>query len=139
MLIQRHLLIVSIGILAVSMSRTDDGLIGYWKLQGECRDYSSAKNDGRARNVDLSTSSFNGRDSSVDVDGAKSAQIGDGDFSITLDVNSVRDVRGAFGSLVSKFDSKRRRGFDLALCSNSSGYNGQSDVRQLVWGLDDNT
>src|SRR4051794_1978263 len=137
MLIQRHLLIASIGILAVSASRADDGLIGYWKLQGDCQDYSSSKNDGRARNVDLSTSSFNGRDSAIEVDGAESAQIGDGDFSITLEVASDRDVRGAFGSLVSKFDSNRRRGFDLALCSNSSGYNGQSDIRQLVWGLDD--
>src|SRR5262245_25795786 len=134
MLLQRNWVLLWIGLVTTSVSHAaDDGLIGYWKLQGDCQDYSGAKNDGHSRNVDLSTSGFNGRDSYIEIDGTKSSPIGDGDFSITANVYTDKDLRGAYGSLVSKFDSKRRRGFDLSLCTNSSGYNGQSNVRQLVW------
>jgi hypothetical protein len=117
----------------------DDGLVGYWQLRSDCQDYSGQQNHGNNHQVDLSASRFNGRDACVEVRSSKSLQIGNGDFSITADLYTARVLRGTFGTLLSKFDPARRRGFDLALCTNSSGYNSQSDVRQLCLGLDDGT
>jgi hypothetical protein len=117
----------------------DDGLVAYWKLQGDCRDYSEKQNHGQNHHVDLSTGSFNGWNSYIEVESSKSLQLGNADFSILAEVYMKKDMRGAFGTLISKFDSSKKRGINLSLCSNSSGYNGQSDVRQLFCGLDDGT
>ena len=139
MLLQRLLAILLIGSLPLSAEGADDGLIAHWKLQNECLDSSGNQNHGKNHNVDLSTSSFNGRDAYIEVGSSKRLQFGDGDFSIAADLWTGNDLRGAFGTLLSKFDSTRRRGFDLALCTNSSGYNSQSGNRQLFLGLDDGT
>jgi hypothetical protein len=140
MLVQRFIAMVLIGSLTFSaMQAADDGLIAHWKLQGDCRDYSGKQNHGTNHRVDLLSGSFSGRDAYVEVTSFKSLQLGHGDFSIAADLWTGKDLRGTFGTLVSKFDSARRRGFELALCTNSSGYNGQSGNRQLCIGLDDGT
>lgn len=140
MLVQRYLAVVLFGILPLGVVRAaDDGLLAHWKLQGDCQDYSGQQNHGQNHHVDLSASTFNGRDSYVEVSSSKSLQIGGGDFSVAADLCTGKDLRGSFGTLLSKFDSDRRRGFEIALCTNSSGYNSQSDTRQLCFGLDDGT
>jgi hypothetical protein len=120
-------------------SAADNGLIGHWKLQGDCQDYSVKQNHGQNHRVDLTIGNFNGRDAYVEIANSKSLNIGEADFSITAEIFTAEDVRGAFGTIVSKFDPTRRRGLNLALCSNSSGYNSQGDVRQPFLGLDDGT
>jgi hypothetical protein len=140
MLVQKF--IITLSILMTPNCATwaaDDGLVAYWKLQGDCRDHSEKQNNGQNHHVDLNTGSFNGSDAYIEVENSKSLRLGEADFSITAEVYTEKDMRGAFGTLVSKFDSSSRRGINLALCSNSSGYNGQSDVRQLFCGLDDGT
>lgn len=122
-----------IGIIQAS----DQGLVGYWKLQGDCLDYSGEENHGRSHHVDLSSSGFNGRDAYIEVSDAKSLQLGEADFSIAAELHTANELNDAFGAVLSKFDPVRRCGFNLALCNNSSGYNGQSNVRQLFLGLDD--
>jgi hypothetical protein len=140
MLVLRFATILLIGLLPPrDIHAADDGLLAHWKLQGDCQDYSGSLNHGKNHNVDLPSGSFNGRDAYIEVPSSKSLQIGDRDFSITADIYTGKDMRGAFGTLLSRFDTVRRRGFDLALCTNSSGYNSQSDVRQLFLGLDDGT
>ena len=140
MFVRRYLAVLLFGMLPLGVVRaTDDGLIGYWKLQGDCQDYSGEQNHGHNHHVDLSTSGFNGRDAYIEVISANGLQLGEGDFSISAELYTGKDLRGAFGTLVSKFDPTRRRGFNLALCTNSSGYNSQSGIRQLFLGLDDGT
>jgi Concanavalin A-like lectin/glucanases superfamily len=140
MLVQRFLAMTLIGLLPLSISRAaDDGLIAHWKLEGDCQDLSGKQHHGQNHNVDLATSSFNGRDAYIEVTNSTSLQIGDEDFSVAADVWTGKDLRGAFGTIVSKFDPACRRGFELALCTNSSGYNAQSDNRQLFLGTDDGT
>jgi len=137
---QQILIALLFGLLPLGVGRAaDDGLVGYWKLDGDCQDYSGNQNHGHNHRVELSTSTFNGRDAFIEVNSANSLRIGSGDFSISAEVYTGKDLRGSFGSLLSKMDSSSRRGFDLGLCTNSSGYNGQGNVRQLIWGLDDGT
>src|SRR5262245_38210279 len=138
MLVQYFAAILLIGLLPLSdIHAADNGLLAHWKLQGDCQDYSGKQNHGQNHNVDLATGGFNGRDAYIEVPSTKSLQVGDRDFSIAAAMCTGKDLRGAFGTLLSKFESGRRRGFELALCTNSSGYNSQSDVRQLFLGLDD--
>jgi hypothetical protein len=140
MFVRRFFSVILIGMMQVGPTQAaEEGLIAYWKLQGNCQDYSGKQNHGHNHNVDLSAGSFNGRNSYVEVASSKSLQFSDRDFSIAAELYTDNLVRGTFGTLLSKFDPVHRRGFELALCSNSSGYNGQSDVRQLFWGLDDGT
>src|SRR4051794_7073543 len=96
---------------------------------GNCKEIAETiRKAQRRRNhlVDLSAGTFNDRDAYIEVKSSKSLRIGDSDFSITAEVYTEKDMRGAFGTIVSKFDPSRRRGLNIGLCSNSSGYNGKA-------------
>ncbi|MEX2168081.1 MAG: LamG-like jellyroll fold domain-containing protein [Pirellulales bacterium] len=122
-----------------SAHAADEELVGYWKLQGDCQDYSGHNNHGRNQGVDLNSSKFNGRDASIEVADAESLHFADGDFSVSAELCAQADLTDAFGDLLSKFDPVHRRGFNLTLSSNSSGYNAQSNLRQLFFGVDNAT
>ena len=49
----------------------DTGLIGYWKLRGDCRDSSGNGNDGINHGVDLTEGKFSGRGSDEPEHGAR--------------------------------------------------------------------
>lgn len=124
---------------AAGLMAAEDGLVGHWRLLDDCRDYSGLENHGRNLGVDLATGSFNGQGASIEVPSSLSLQRGTGDFTIALAIKTSSDGGVDCGSLVSQFDPSRRRGFDLALGGNSSGYNAQGRIRQLVLGLDSAT
>jgi len=46
---------------------SEPGLVGYWKLQGDCKDYSGHGHHGKNHHVNLETSEFNGRESYIEV------------------------------------------------------------------------
>jgi hypothetical protein len=48
-------------------NQIDSGLVGYWKLKGDCKDYSGKENYGTNHGVNLNTGEFNGKDSNIDV------------------------------------------------------------------------
>jgi hypothetical protein len=62
-----------------------------------------------------------------------------GNFSLSLWVNVPTDRAGKAGSLVSKFDSATRTGFNLNAISSSGGYNGPGDELRLSFGIDAGT
>lgn len=116
---------------------TENGLVGYWKLNGDCRDHSGNGNHGRAHGSGAQNGEFNGRDAYIDVPDSPSLKFGTGDFSISAQIWTHGDVEDTFGDVISKFDSDLRKGFNFTLVSNTSGYNSQSDSRQLFFGVDD--
>ncbi|WP_428305693.1 LamG domain-containing protein [Lacipirellula sp.] len=117
-----------------------EGLVGYWTLQGDCQDHSGHGRHGKNHGVDLETSAFDGRGAYVEVASTPSLDLGKGDFTVAaeIEVRTEDGVDDVVGDIVSKFDLKERRGFSLTFASNTSGYNSQSDVRQLFFGIDDN-
>ncbi|MBX3439630.1 MAG: hypothetical protein KF861_19230, partial [Planctomycetaceae bacterium] len=117
-------------------SASEAGLVGYWKLQDDCEDSSGNGNHGVNHGVDLATGTFSGRGDFIEVRDAPSLQWGAGDFSVSAWVWNPRGVTDVPGDLVSKFDLTHRRGFNLSLGGNTSGYNGPSDLRQLSFGID---
>ena len=62
----------------------DNGLVGYWKLHGDCKDYSGNGNHGVNHGVDLYYSAFNGRDNYVEIHNSECLNFGTGDFSISV-------------------------------------------------------
>src|SRR5262245_2794312 len=89
MLLKRLLIVFWLAIAPTSaIQAADDGLVGYWKLQGDCRDHSGKQNHGQNHGVGLSDGRFNGQDAYIEVAPTESLRITDKDFSIILEVNT---------------------------------------------------
>jgi hypothetical protein len=114
----------------------DSGLIGYWPLRGDCRDHSGHGLDGANHGVDLKTAEFDGRGDYIEIPDGPALKLGYGDFSVSAEVFTNDGIDDCFGDILSKYDAGLRRGFNLTLVSNTSGYNSESDQRQLFFGLD---
>ena len=134
-------ILVSVATLcADEKSASDPGLVGYWKLRGDCRDSSGLENHGVNHGVDLTVGMFSGRGEFIEVPSSPSMQLGVGNFSIAAWVSAAPSVTDVPGDLVTKFHSStHRRGFSLSLVGNMSGYNGPGDQRQLSFGVDNGT
>src|SRR5688572_14488154 len=55
------------------------GLVGYWKLQGDCRDHSGNGHHGTEHGAGPRTGSFDGRGAHVEVPAGESLRLGRGD------------------------------------------------------------
>ncbi|MBI2827111.1 MAG: hypothetical protein HYX69_20770 [Planctomycetia bacterium] len=118
------------------VSASAPGLVGYWKLQGDCRDYSGQDHHGTNNNVDLTTSTFDGRSGHVTVPDAPQFHFGSGDFSISAQVSTDQEIDDAIGDILTKFDPEQRRGFNFTINASAGGYNSQSNVRHPFFGVD---
>jgi hypothetical protein len=94
-------LFVSAAILGVSLTavrlireasageKQEAGLVGHWKLAGDCRDYSGQSNHGVNHGVDLTTGDgarFDGIDDFIEVPVTDALTLGKEDFSIASQV-----------------------------------------------------
>ena len=111
-------------------------LVGYWKLQGDCRDSSGRNNHGVNHGVDLKTGRFDGRSAYVEVPSRDSLQLGPGDFSISAWVHTDPIVDDTLGDVFSWYDSQARRGVTLNLKASSGGYQSSGDDRHVYFGID---
>src|SRR5688500_12263110 len=90
----------------------DNGLVAYWKLKGDCSDYSGHGHDAVNHGVDLKTSSFGGREAYIEAPDAPELHFGAGDFSILAEVYTESAVTDVIGDIVTKFDPRTRIGFN---------------------------
>lgn len=111
-------------------------LVGYWKLQGDCRDSSGRNNHGTNHGVDLKTGRFDGRSAYVEVPSHESLQLGQGDFSISAWVHTDQIVDDTLGDVFSWYDPRARRGVTLNLKASSGGYQSSGDDRHVYFGID---
>ena len=123
----------------VSPAKIDEsqGIVGHWKLQGDCLDYSGKDNHGINHGVDLESGQFDGSSSFLEVPADESLRFGSGDFSICAWICMQQDMDGVVGDLLSKYDSVQRRGFTLSIKASSGGYNSQGNDKHLYFGIDD--
>lgn len=131
--------LLMVGVLAGGARAADRGLVGYWKLESDCRDHSGAGNNGQNHGVDLATGEFTGRGAYIEIPSSPSLNFGKGDFAVTAWVSTERDLDDVVGDIVAKFDPARRKGFNLTVNGSSPGYNGPSNVRNVFFGVDDGT
>lgn len=128
----------------VCLDAHDHGLVGFWKLAGDCQDYSGFGNhginhgaefialdiDGRSATV----ASFDGNDSYIEVPNSNSLSLGTSCFTISAWINcsSATDI---IGDVLSKYDPALRKGFNFSIIDNQ--YRHQSNRRNVFFGIDD--
>jgi hypothetical protein len=112
------------------------GLIGYWKLRGDCRDYSGLDNHGVNHGVRLDDATFDGRGAYIEVPHHPSLRLATGDFTIGAWVWTANEVDDVIGDVIEKYDPDRRRGFTLSLHASAGGYQSQGNDRHVSFGID---
>lgn len=121
-------------------------LIGWWRFTGDARDHSGRGNHGRGFGVDFAApgrhgqpgtaARFNGVDASIEVPDAESLRLGTGDLTLAAWVRTPDLHDGVPGDIVSKWDDRARRGFNLSIKGSSAGYNSMGDARNVHFGID---
>ena len=114
-----------------------EGLVGHWKLRGDCRDHSGQGNHGINHGVDLQLGKFDGRQAWIEVPASDSLRLGTGDFTIAAWVHTEAIVDDTIGDVLSFFDPRRRRGVTLNVKASSGGYQSSGDDRHVHFGIDD--
>jgi hypothetical protein len=112
------------------------GLIGWWKLNGDCRDHSGHGHHGQNHGVNLKTGRFDGRRAYIEVPHHEALSLGKDDFTICAWVSTEKQLDDVLGDVVNKYDPTRRKGFTLNLKSSSGGYQSSGDDRHVHFGID---
>lgn len=127
-----------IGLAPATSHAESNALIGYWKLQGDTKDYSGQGNHGSNHGVTLSPAGavFDGMNHFVEIPDSDSLDLGTSDFTITAWVKCDGRVRNVPGDILNKYDPELRRGINLHVNASSPGYASLSDARNLQFGID---
>jgi len=116
------------------------GCVGYWKLTGDCKDYSGHNNHGINHGVELDLKNggkFDGKHSYIEVPNHKSLCFGNRDFAIAAWIKCANNTDSIPGDIVNKYDPTLRKGINFHVSSSSPGYSSMSDVRNVHFGIDD--
>jgi hypothetical protein len=114
----------------------EPGLVGYWKLKGDCLDHSGNGNHGINHGVVLDDGSFDGTRAYVEVPASDSLRFGAGDFAFSVWVYTPAQVDDAIGDVLDCYDPAHRRGLTLSVNSSASGYLSQGTDRHVYFGID---
>lgn len=122
------------------------GLVGHWRLAGDCRDHSGRGNHAVNRGVDLgavgpggaraTAAGFNGRDAWLEVPANDSLSLGAGDFAFTAWVHTDAVLDDVLGDIASQYDPEARKGFNLGLMCFPGVTSTQSNHRNVHFGID---
>jgi Concanavalin A-like lectin/glucanases superfamily len=114
----------------------EPGLVGHWKLQGDCRDSSGHENHGVNHGVDLDRGAFDGESSYIEVPNSDSLRLGTGDFTICAWINTPPELDDIVGDIIDLYDPALRRGITLSCNSSAGGYQSQGTDRHVHFGID---
>jgi len=132
-------------LLAPGVVNLDSDLVGHWKLETDCLDSSGMENHGENRGVRFEEAKegsgkkaafFDGRQSRILVPHADCLRFGSGDFTVALWIKTEEDLDDILGDLVTKFDPRTRRGFNLGILCNAGVASSQANDRNLFFGID---
>jgi len=119
--------------------------IAHWPLSGHAND-SVGTLHGTPHGIRFTTGPsgasdtaavFSGADSRIEVQDARTLQLGCSDFTLSAWVQCETPMRRAFGDILSKFDSELRCGLNLNVSGGSAAYGSNSDARHVHFGIDD--
>lgn len=122
-------------------------LIGHWRLDGDCKDYSGRNNHGINHGVNFinkgpegkhgGAANFNGIDAYIEIPNNPSLDFGSDDFSISIWVYTEDALKDVLGDIISKFDPDKRKGFNFTIMNFAATPNSQSNYRNILFGIDD--
>src|SRR5262245_34204139 len=121
---------------ALSANAAEPGLVGHWKLRGDCHDYSGHGNDGINNGVKLERGEFDGTSTFIEVLKSPSLKFGTGDFSLCAWVYTEKDLDDVVGDVLDLYDPALRKGITLSIRSSGSGYAGPGNDRLVSFGID---
>jgi hypothetical protein len=121
---------------ADASNSTEPNLVGYWKLRGDCRDYSGHGNHGVNHGVQLDRGAFDGLRAHIEVPSSASLKLGTGDFALCAWIYTEKELDDVVGDVLDLYDPSRRRGITLSVNSSGSGYQGQGSDRHVCFGID---
>jgi hypothetical protein len=131
------LILAIVGFLGIgAAAHAEPGLVGHWKLRGDCRDYSGHENHGVNHGVDLETGTFDGVGTYIEVPNSKSLQLGTGDFAFCAWIYSEKELDDIVGDVMDKYDPATRRGVNLTINSSAGGYQSQGTDHHVHFGID---
>lgn len=120
---------------AQTQNNLHKGLVAYWKLNGDCRDYSGYRNHGINHGVKLTVQAgeFNGT-GYIEVPHSDSLSLGTKDFSVAAWIR-CNELTDDIGDILSKYDPVRRKGFNFSVVD--AQYRSPANRRNLFFGIDD--
>src|SRR5262245_59993430 len=124
---------------ANAMGAEDHSLVGYWKLKGDCRDYSGQENHGVNPGVNLDDGSFDGIGAYIEVPNRPSLQLGTDDFTVSVWVLTSKEVDDVIGDVIDKYVPAKRKGLTLSINASAGGYQSQGSDRHVYFGIDNAT
>lgn len=119
------------------MASLEQGLVGHWRLDGDCADSSGMNNHGTNHGVDLGAEAkFDGRSAYVEVPHTESLAFGTGSFAIAMWVSTERELDDVVGDIIGKFHPESRKGFNLNIKNHAGVTSSQTNYRNLHFGID---
>src|SRR5262245_32803492 len=89
-------------------SAIDRGLVGHWKLRGDCRDYTGLGNHGENHGVDLASSTFDGIRAHIEVPASDTLKFGTGNFTVCARIQTEQNLTDVVGDVIALYDPDRR-------------------------------
>ena len=120
----------------IPLQNQDPSLAGYWKLLGDCQDYSGNNNHGINHGVDLKTGLFDGRSAYIEVPSGASLKLGKENFSLSAWIFTEKEINDIVGDIMEMYDPSLRRGFTLSVNSSAGGYQSPGTDRHVFFGID---
>ena len=80
---------------------------------------------------------FNGIDDCLVIPDEPALRLGTRAFTVTAQVKFAAKLTTAYGEVISKFDTRRRKGFSIRIGGSAPGYSSVSDVRNVYASIDD--
>jgi hypothetical protein len=114
----------------------EPGLVGHWKLKGDCRDYSGHENHGVNHGVELDNGIFDGASAYIGVPASDSLKFGTKDFSFCAHIHTDEQLDDIVGDVMEMYDPDTRRGITLSINSSAGGYQSQGTDRHIHFGID---
>ena len=114
----------------------EPGLVGHWKLQGDCRDYSGHGNHGINHDVDLKSGAFDGARAYIEIPASDSLKLGTGDFTFCARIYTEEQLDDIVGDVLDMYDPALRRGITLSVNSSAGGFQSQGTDRHVYFGID---
>lgn len=124
------------GWLPAATKCAEPALVGYWKLHGDCRDYSGQGNHGINHGVNLDDGAFDGKSTYIEVPPSATLQLGNEDFAFCAWLYTDAQLDDIVGDVVDMYDPAQRRGITLSINSSSGGYQAQGTDRHVHFGID---
>lgn len=121
------------------------GLLGRWPLSADGKDVSGlghhCVNHGVTFGAAPSTGSFkaarfDGLDDYLEVPSSSSLALGTKDFSVSVWINTSRELDDVLGDIVTMYDPAIRKGFVLSMMNFAGVTSSQSNYRNVTFGID---